>query len=241
MDPKIVNDPQYAQQALQGLSQIPTLSVGVDPNNIFGSRGFYDTPRKKYHAPVPISFEYIDPNNPRNNVGVGAGISAHGDQGLKRSFHIHFSRKYGGPSKLKARIFESAPLRGGGGSSATHEFDDLILRAGNHRSWANMSAPARTTYTEDEYVRDTQIAMTGQGTHGMFVHLYINGIYWGLYNLVERLDEGYGEAYFNSKKGDYFSMSNNRVKSGDATRWSYMLDTLCEQDMSVSANYAQMQ
>jgi len=60
----------------------------------------------------------------------------------------------------------------------------------------------KTTYTEDEYVRDTQIAMTGQGTHGTFVHLYINGIYWGLYNVAERPDDGYGEAYFANATDD---------------------------------------
>jgi Ca2+-binding RTX toxin-like protein len=237
MDPNIVNDPQYAQQALDGLSQIPTLSVGVDPNHIFGDSGFYDTPREIDPPPIPMSFEFIDPNNPENNIGVGAGISAHSDQQVKRSFHVHFSKKYG-PPKLKAPIFDGAPL---GGDSATDEFDDLILRAGNHRSWAYTSAPSETTYTEDEYVRQTQIAMTGQGTHGMFVHLYLNGLYWGLYNVAERLDEGYGEAYFDAKEEDYFSISTNRVKSGDDTRWNYMLDTLSKQDMSISSNYSEMQ
>ncbi len=236
MDQTIVNDPQYAQAALEGLYQIPTLSVGVDPSKIFGTSGFYDTPRDEDPPPIPISFEFIDPSKPENNIGVGAGISAHSDPQVKRSFHIHFSKKFG-PSKLKAPIFDSAPF---GGDSATDEFDDLILRAGNHRSWAYISAPLQTTYTEDEYVRDTQIAMTGQGTHGMFVHLYINGIYWGLYNLAERLDEGYGKAYFDSKGDDYFSISDGGVKSGDATRWNYLMDTLSEKDMSVSANYAEM-
>ena len=238
MDPKIVNDPQHAQAALQGLSQIPTLSIGVNPGNIFGSGGFYDSPRGPDGTKFPISFEYIDPNHPQDNVGVNAGISGHSKQKLKRSFHIHFGAKYGGPSKLNAPIFDSAPF---GGSSATHEFTDLILRAGNNRSWATTSSPSKTTYTEDEFVRDTQIAMTGQGVHGTFVHLYINGIYWGLYNMVERPDDGYGEAYYNSNKKDYFSISQNGVASGDDTRWNYMINTLCKKDMSVSANYAEMQ
>ena len=237
MDPNIVNDPQYAQQALQGLSQIPTLSVGVDPDSIFGSSGFYDTPRDANGPTIPISFEWIDPNHPENNIGVGAGISGHGDQSLKRSFHIHFGNKYG-PSRLNASLFDSAPF---GDDSATDEFTDLILRAGNHRTWTNVSAPLRTTYTEDEYVRDTQIAMTGQGTHGMFVQLYINGIYFGLYNLAERPDDGYGQAYFNSNKDDYFSISDGGVQSGDPTRWNHLMDTLSQKDMSVSASYAEME
>jgi hypothetical protein len=238
MDPKIVNDPQYAQAALKGLSQIPSVSIGVNPGSIFGSSGFYDTPRGKDDTKIPISFEFIDPSNSKHDIAVNAAITGHASQKLKRSFHIHFSSKYGGPSRLKDPIFEDAPI---GGDSATDEFTDLILRAGNNRSWATTSAPSRTTYTEDEFVRDTQITITGQGLHGTFVHLYINGIYWGLYNLVERPNDGYGAAYFNAKKKDYFSISQNGVNSGDDTRWNYMINTLCKQDMSVSANYTEMQ
>ena len=233
MDPNIVNDPQYAQAALDGLSQIPTLSIGVEPGNIFGSSGFYDTPRDVDGAKIPISFEYIDASQPQDNIGVDAAITSHADQSLKRSFHLHFKSP-----KLNDTIFDSAPF---GGDSATNEFTDLILRAGNNRSWATTSSPSKTTYTEDEYVRDTQIAMTGQGVHGEFVQLYINGIYWGLYNMTERPDDGYGAAYFGSNKDDYFSYSQNGLESGDDTRWNFLINTLSTEDMSVSANYAQMQ
>ena len=66
-------------------------------------------------------------------LGAVEHFTGHASQKLKRSFHIHFGSKYGGPSKLKDPIFDSAPF---GGSSATDEFTDLILRAGNNRSWA---------------------------------------------------------------------------------------------------------
>ncbi|MGN6507714.1 MAG: CotH kinase family protein, partial [Tepidisphaeraceae bacterium] len=237
MDPNIVNDPRCREQALRGLSQIPTLSLGVDPGQIFGPSGFYDTPRNKKGQKIAISFEWIDPHHPERNVGVGAAITGHSKQKLKRSFHIHFTRAFG-PAKLMAPIFAGAPF---GAESAAREFDGLILRAGNNRSWATTGSPSNTTYTEDEYVRDTQIAITGQGVHGMFVHLYLNGLYWGLYNLVERPDDGYGAAYFGGSKKDYFAVSPKGVSAGDPTRWNYMLQVLAKKDLSVPANYAQMQ
>ncbi|MEZ4765732.1 MAG: CotH kinase family protein [Calditrichia bacterium] len=70
-----------------------------------------------------------------------------------------------------------------------------MLRGGNNRSWARKWNPEETTYTEDQWFRDTQIAMTGYGAHGNFVHLYINGIYWGLYNPVERPDQFFSSEY----------------------------------------------
>ena len=82
--------------------------------------------------------------------------------------------------------------------------------------------------------------MTGHGTHE-FVQLYINGIYWGLYNMVERPDDGYGAAYFGVEQGRLFLIQPERHRIGDATRWNFLINTLSTEDMSVSANYAQMQ
>ena len=41
---------------------------------------------------------------------------------------------------------------------------------------------ARATFTEDEWMRQTQRAMGQTSGYGIFVPLYINGLYWGLFN-----------------------------------------------------------
>ncbi|HEX3357532.1 MAG TPA: CotH kinase family protein, partial [Tepidisphaeraceae bacterium] len=237
MDPSIVNNPAYSTAVINGLESIPTLSVATSSSTIFGPNGFYDTGTNTNDVEVPISFEYIDPAHPQDTIQINAGISGHSKQRLKRSFDVHFRSEYGA-SKLDDGIFQDAPL---GGSTATSEIDQLILRAGNNRSWATTSAPALTTYTEDEWVRENQIAVSGVGVHGTFVQLYINGLYLGLYNIVERPDAGYGAAYYSGSKDNWFAISQDGVQDGDATRWNFMMNTLAAEDLSISANYAQMQ
>jgi len=62
----------------------------------------------------------------------------------------------------------------------------VVLRSGNNRCWARSQLVEATSYTLDEFYRVTQQEMSGYSAHGNFVHLYINGIYEGVYNLVER-------------------------------------------------------
>jgi hypothetical protein len=40
-------------------------------------------------------------------------------------------------------------------------------------------------------------------TRGRFYHLYLNGLYWGLYQTDERAEAAYGETYFGGNQWDY--------------------------------------
>lgn len=42
MDPNIVNSTTYGPQMITAMTSVPTLSIMVDPGEIFGSNGFYD-------------------------------------------------------------------------------------------------------------------------------------------------------------------------------------------------------
>ena len=112
-----------------------------------------------------------------------------------------------------------------------------MLRAGNNRAWSRDWNPDKTTFTEDQWYRDTQIAMTGYGSHGTFVHLYINGVYWGLYNPSERPDEAFSSRYFAGTDDDWYSLNHGGRTRGDSTRWDYLTTELIAQDLSDPANY----
>ena len=38
--------------------------------------------------------------------------------------------------------------------------------------------------------------------NALYVHLFLNGMYWGLYNIAERVDDQYGKDYLGGKKSD---------------------------------------
>ena len=60
----------------------------------------------------------------------------------------------------------------------------------------------RGDYARDQWMRETAAAMGMPAARGKFVQVFINGLYWGLYNLVERPDAAFmaaldGEEPFN--------------------------------------------
>ena len=44
----------------------------------------------------------------------------------------------------------------------------------------------------------------GRRPHGKYVHLYLNGLYWGLYNVHERPDDSFADEYYGGDKDDYY-------------------------------------
>ncbi|QDU91767.1 CotH protein [Pirellulimonas nuda] len=231
MDPAVVNNPAYHDALLSGLQAIPTMALTVNLADMYGSGGFYSGESEE-----PVSVEIFDPANPGLNQQVDGGIEPHSHNRLKRSLRLSFKPEYG-PTKLVSDLFRQSPLNG---DTAANVLDNLVLRAGNNRAWSRAWNPSMTTYTEDQWYRDTQIAMQGYGSHGAFVHLYINGIYWGLYNPVERPDEGFSSEYFGGADEEWFSINHDGRTSGDATRWNYLQGALLQKDMSVAVNYEEL-
>ena len=233
MDPFIVNDPVYGPLMAGAMKAVPTMSIVVDPADIFGSTGFYDGEDIIKQASV----EVIYANNPTTSHQADTGIESHSHDRLKRSLRLNFKSEYG-TDWFTTDLFKLAPLNG---DSANDRVKRIILRAGNNRSWARDWEPDKTTYTEDQFYRDTQIALSGIGSHGTFAHLYINGIYWGLYNPVERPDEHFTSEYLEGNSDDWFYLNHGGATDGDGARWTYLTGTLVNRDLSIPANYAEFQ
>jgi hypothetical protein len=111
------------------------------------------------------------------------------------------------------------------GPGGAQEFDALILRAGNNNSWldGNGEGRRRADYIRDEWMRRSMLAMGYPSARGVFVHLYLNGLYWGLYNLCERPgasllagDQTNPAAGFDARKAD-------KTESGDQVAWASMM------------------
>ena len=233
MDPDIVNDPAYSGIIHEALQAIPTLSIAVDPDEIFGNDGFYDATDLE----VAASVELIYADNPAQSHQVNAGIESHSHNSLKRSMRLNFRSVYGA-GKFESDIFQNAPLNG---ETAADEFDRIILRAGGNRTWARNWGPDKTAYTIDQFYRDSQIAMSGYGSRGAFTHLYINGIYWGLFNPVERPDHRFTSTYFGGEVDDWFAANHDGEVNGDNSRYNYLKDNLVNKNMTNSNNYAELQ
>jgi len=216
MDPTVVNDPAYSAQIIDALKSIPTMSIVGNVNDLFGPSGLMANPYAD--TTVPISLEYFQAGGGKE-LQVNAGGKIYGNVGRDPSFYKHsirikFMDLYG-PTKLKFDLF---------GGNATQEFDTLILRANFNDDW--IWGGANVQYIRDQWNREAQLLMGGLSSHGTFVHLYINGLYWGLYNPVERPDDAFAAAYLGGDKTEYDARSSNETGpiAGDEVAWNAMFN-----------------
>jgi hypothetical protein len=226
------------RKLVEGLRSLPALSIVTDQDNLFSAEtGIYLHPAERGAAwERPATIELFNANG-RNGFQIDCGFRIHGgmsrqpEESPKHSFRLVFRERYGN----NALRF---PLFGTGGGQ---EFNDLILRAGNNDSWLDSDGIHRrqATYIRDEWMRRSMQAMGYPSARGSFVHLYLNGLYWGLYNLCERPSPSWlttnqtnAVAEFDFRKGD-------RTESGDDAIWSQML-ALANSGVSDDRNYGEI-
>ncbi len=240
MDPEIVGDEEGRARMVEALRALPSMSIVMDREEMFGPDGVYRngnyTGRPNSAFEFGGSVEWLDLNEPSHEFQIDSGVRPHAWNTVKRSLRLLFKEEHGA-TKLRSCIFRDAPLNG---DSATNKFDRINLRSGSNRSWATDANPDDTTYTRDQWIRDSQIATTGFGSHGTFVHLYINGLYWGLYNPTERTDAWFTSEYMGGNKEDWFAISHGGPIDGDSTRYDELLDSVMEADLSDPANYQRL-
>lgn len=203
MDPEVWNHPNNTNKFNQVMTSIPTLSVVTDLPNLWNSNyGIYWNSSAK-DPPVtdplatkwerPTSVELINADG-SPGFAINAGMRIHGQASRrpqrtpKKSFRLYFKASYG-TGKLDFQLFNDA--------GAVGNFDRLVLRNGGNRSWPYFDRDQRreADYVNDEWARQAWEEMGHLSSHGTYVHLYLDGLYWGLYNIAERIDEKFLAAY----------------------------------------------
>ena len=51
--------------------------------------------------------------------------------------------------------------------------------------------------------------MGGQSPHGLYAHVYINGLYWGMYYVHEHPDDAWAAQMFGGEKEEYDAIRHN--------------------------------
>src|SRR6185369_6224863 len=83
--------------------------------------------------------------------------------------------------------FDHLVLRGNAADSWTTGQEEGSVDADNYQRFTR----AGGTYLRDQWMRDSQREMGGLPVRGTFVHVFLNGLYWGVYNLMEQYDENF--------------------------------------------------
>ena len=142
----------------------------------------------------------------------------------KHSFRIDFQSEYG-PSKLDYPLF---------GKSEAQQINSFILRAGFGNTWLHQTALERSRgiYTRDAWAKRTQKRMGQLSANTQYAHLFLNGLYWGLYNPTERIDDDFCATYLGGKKSEYDVIKVEDTKQaiiasdGTLAAWNKLISTV---------------
>ncbi|MDB4393530.1 lamin tail domain-containing protein [bacterium] len=210
MDPDITN--RYSsQEMIDALSAIPSISLSTNQANLTGggSQGIYVNPGSRGRSwERPASFEVIHPDGTTRNLQSNCGIRIRGGfsrstANPKHAFRIFFRNEYG-DGKLNYPMF---------GAEGVDQFDKLDLRTSQNYSWAFQNSTSNT-FLREVLGRDLQRSFERPYTRSRYYHLYLNGIYWGLFMTQERAEANHGEAYLGGDDQNYDTIKSAGSSGG---------------------------
>lgn len=208
MDSRVVSGNQAALKT--ALQAIPTMSIVTALDNLLHPvTGIYvDAGQHGENWERPCSVEYINDTYRGQTNGEGAfqidcGLRIRGgysrsDSNPKHAFRLFFQNQYDGDLKY--------PLFGGEGANT---FEKLDVQTSQNYSWSfDPGTSVGATYQPYTFVRevstrDNMRAMGQPYTRSRYVHLYLNGKYWGLFLTQERPSANFGETYLGGDEDNY--------------------------------------
>lgn len=210
MDPDITSR-HSDQEMIDALSAIPSLSISLSQEDFTGggSQGIYVNPGRRGRSwERPASMEIIHPDGAMANVQSNCGLRIRGGfsrstANPKHAFRIFFRGEYGN-GKLDYPLF---------GAEGADEFDKVDLRTSQNYSWA-FRGDDTNTFLREVLGRDLQGSFGHIYTRSRYYHLYINGVYWGLYMTHERAEANHGESYLGGDADSYDTLKS-AGSSGD--------------------------
>ncbi|WP_442482725.1 CotH kinase family protein [Aeoliella sp. SH292] len=210
---------QYAATIKNDLLAIPTLSLVMDIDDMFGPNGIYTNSTNGGVAyERATSVELINPDGTQG-FQINAGIRIQGGAfrsdslSKKHSLRLLFKEEYGA-TKLEYPFF---------GADAVDSFDTITLRMESNDGYAWDGAGTQPQYARDNFASRTLHEMGQVASHGNRVHLYINGVYWGVYNPVERPDASFAAMYFGGDKDNWDAINDGSPTDGDLDAWNAMV------------------
>ncbi|MBO7067694.1 MAG: CotH kinase family protein [Bacteroidaceae bacterium] len=231
MDPELVSDRTYSKRITDAFFSIPVLSIVTDRGNLFNKEkdehtgGIYiytgtsDSDGRGWERPASVELM-----GSGHDLSVDCALKIHGGQGRvaeknpKHSFRLTFKDEYG-KKTLKYPVF---------GEENVARFNSLIMRTFYNYSWLHADATqrSRAQYGRDLWARRMQKRMGYDTSDGLYVNVFINGLYWGLYNLSERIDDDYCKYHFGGLKSDYDVIKREdylEAAEGTLDKWNQLM------------------
>lgn len=220
---------------------LPIVSLVTDPDNLFDKDyGIYvlgngtDDPNRNYPGANwwndwerEVHFEYIDESGDLG-LSVDGGIKIFGAYSRMRDqkgFSI-WARKQYGTDMLEYPFFDTRPYT---------EYKSIVLRAGaNDCQMAKIRDIVMTDLVREYTTLD--VAAYKQCV------VYINGEYWGVYNIREKINKNMLAQHHNLENAENIDLlvGNSRALVGDSANYKEMIAYVTENDITDDAVYQRM-
>lgn len=220
-------------------TDLPVFSLSTDPANFFsdtagiyvqgtnGITAYCSTGPRNWNQDWerPVSLEFYETDKSRA-FKVNAGVKIYGGCTRlypEKSLAVYMRDKYG-DSKIRYKVFKDSYL---------YEFNNLVLRNAGQDWYRTM-------------VREGMISSLIKGRMNIDQQeyrpsiLFINGRYWGIHNIREKLNEHYIEYHYNVAEADLDLIEYSKVadvSTGDSVAYYEMYNFLKNNDLAVPANY----
>jgi hypothetical protein len=239
MDQSVVKNPLYSAEIRSDLKAIPSLSIVMNTSQLFGAAGIYSNTEQQGEAwERAASLELINPEEGAAGFQVDGGIRIYGgvdrnSSVKKHTFRFFFNDNQFGPADLKYALFPDTPV---------DSFDSVVLKGYFNDAWGPMSWNGQSQFARDTWAMACELAMGQPASHVRYFHLYLNGLYWGLYAAMERPDQHFAADYLGGDHHDYDAMHDdpNQPIAGTKTAWDQMM-TAANAGLTTAAAYQAFQ
>ncbi len=226
-----VPDNQFVETDLKNIATVSIVASWKElfgPSIVSGDGGIYPPATGVLNEGIDraASMELINPDGSVATPNLATGFQTDGN--------IHV---FGGTSQLRWKSYKLS-LRFQClndvsyrvfGDDGYNRFDNFILDSRMNNTWmhpTDANQRNRSDFVNDQVVADLQNRVAGRGGfRSRPVHLYLNGMYWGVYSLHEKPDHHFTSAYF----------------GGDAALWDVfkhsMRPAFTESDPLVNTTY----
>ncbi len=190
-----------------------------------------------------VSAEFINFEG-EDDTQVDCGIRVYGNASRqtsrpKHNLRLAFRARYG-PAKLDFLVFGEGEATGTG-------INGLLFNGQNGDSWFHPALAQRqaATYLRDHFAHELLGGIGHPTPPQSRTHLYVNGLYWGFYQTVERVDHHFMARLFGGEPEEYDSLKASiqegpTLVAGNTRAYDTMFD-IANAGLSDPTGYAAIQ
>lgn len=185
----------------------------------------------------PAHFELFD-NDREQYFNQNIGLRTHGNYSRelpKKNFRI-YSRRIYRTNPLNYPLFPDQDL---------HEFKRVMFRQSSNDwggQWARNVSDHRGTIFRDALGQEIVADMDFEVQANRQVIIFLNGEYWGIYNMRERYDRFYVATNYHFHRDSVDQLENNmNIDEGERDHYEQMRNFIRNNDLSDPDNYSRVQ